>query len=132
MTESLFARDILTEAFDTHEAAVGERPRKLFICTTPRTAGHTFCHALRGRGWGVPTEYFHPDMALPLQRLWLASPPADWAVARGRADEYGQLLLTRRSPNRVFGAKIFPADVPYAQAAVGLDTQHSSIWSAMI
>jgi len=92
-------------------------PRVLLICTTPRTAGHAVCDAMRRRGWGVPTEYFLPDYARRLGERWLGLRSAgDHDFAEPAA--YGRELLAKRTAGGVFSAKLFPLDLAFCRSAV--------------
>ena len=69
---------LLSAAFD--QAGQGGKPVKILICTTPRTAGHSYCRVLRHFGLGLPTEYFQWQFALPLMRRWTGHDAIDVGI----------------------------------------------------
>jgi LPS sulfotransferase NodH len=87
--------------------------RTLLIATTPRTGGHFLCSRLAADGLGMPTEYFGPQLALPLLGRWTGEHFETLAEATPQASVYSQKLLSLRSPNTVFSAKLFFGDLRF-------------------
>jgi LPS sulfotransferase NodH len=114
-----YFHDLVSATFDA-DGATGPPTRLLLICTTPRTAGHAVCEAMRRRGWGVPTEYFSPDFTLALQNRWLG-PTSGFEQATARAGEFGDALRARRSVNGIFAAKVFAHDLGFAHRALTIE-----------
>ncbi|QKD03939.1 Stf0 family sulfotransferase [Mesorhizobium loti] len=102
-----------------------ENPAKILICTTPRTAGHSYCQVLQQFGLGIPTEYFQWQYALPLMRRWSGDHAMDLETLNEQAPAYGRHLLNNRSENGIFGAKIFFENLPFARSAIGDDDGNS-------
>ncbi|AZO54956.1 MULTISPECIES: Stf0 family sulfotransferase [unclassified Mesorhizobium] len=102
-----------------------ENPAKILICTTPRTAGHSYCQALQQFGLGIPTEYFQWQYALPLMRRWSADDTMDLEELNQQAPEYGRRLLAKRTENGVFAAKLFFENLPFARNSIGDDDGNS-------
>jgi LPS sulfotransferase NodH len=96
-------------------------PRKIIVCTTPRTAGHSICQILRHVGLGMPTEYFQWQYALPLMRRWSADDKMDLDKLQRQAPVYGQYLLQKRSVDRVFSTKIFHENFEFMRRSIGED-----------
>jgi LPS sulfotransferase NodH len=109
---------MVSDAYDRPTEAPPAEIRRVMLCTMPRTAGHTVCDAMRRAGWGIPTEYFMANFALPFQRRWFDAAPAD---PQALAGPYGEKLLALRTANRIFSAKVFHGDLDFAHAAVGRD-----------
>lgn len=102
-----------------------ENPAKILICTTPRTAGHSYCQTLQQFGLGIPTEYFQWQYALPLTIRWSADNTIDLEKLNERAMAYGRQLLAKRTENGVFAAKIFFENLPFARNSIGNDDGNS-------
>ncbi len=96
-------------------------PAKILICTTPRTAGHSYCQVLRQFGLGMPTEYFQWQYALPLMRRWSGDETMDLDGLGLQAAVYGRHLLEKRSVNGVFSAKIFYDNLQFMRHSIGDD-----------
>lgn len=111
--------NVLTDQLDAHDETVDRR--KIVICTTPRTGGHSCCQQLRAFGLGVPTEYFQIQYATPLMRRWSNSPDLERDELPHRAGEYGAQLLNKRSRNGIFATKIFYENLPFMREALGAD-----------
>ena len=116
--EDLFDR-IISSAND-QEAALAN-PRKLIICTTPRTAGHSVCRILHHNGLGIPTEYFQWQYALPLMKRWSADDKMDLDKLQLQAPVYGRHLLRNRSVDGIFSAKIFHENFDFMRRSIGGD-----------
>lgn len=114
--EEAYAK-LVSADFDRDETA--GNPARILICTTPRTAGHTYCQVMRHLGLGLPTEYFQWQYALPLMRRWSCDDSIDIAALDRAAASYGRHLLARRSVNGVFAAKLFLGNLDFANRAVG-------------
>jgi LPS sulfotransferase NodH len=112
-----------TAGYDRQQSA-GE-PAKILICTTPRTAGHSYCQVLQQLGVGVPTEYFQWQYALPLMRRWSADDGLDLDQLYRQAPAYGRYLLEKRGANGTFAAKLFYENLPFARNALGDDDDNS-------
>ena len=100
-------------------------PRKVFLCSTPRSGSYLLCRAMINAGVGVPHEYFNPIVMRQIApRFGLAASlePLRW-WPRGRLDRLGFRkaeraaesdflaryigeLAPRRCQNGVFAAKI--------------------------
>ncbi len=115
--------NILSAAFD-RDGPIGN-PARVLICTTPRTAGHTYCRVLQQLGLGVPTEYFQWQYALPLMRRWLSNETIDRERLDRQAADYGHHLLAKRSVSDVFAAKLFHQNLDFANRSIGADTANS-------
>jgi LPS sulfotransferase NodH len=101
-------------------------PKKIFICSTPRTGSYLLCRHMINAGLGVPHEYFNPivmrQMAprLGLERdisglTWWPRGRKDRLLLRRRGEpaaeiafleKYLAFLLARRCQGGVFAAKI--------------------------
>jgi len=114
---------VLSSALDRDGPA--ENPAKILVCTTPRTAGHTYCQVLQQVGLGIPTEYFQWQYALPLMQRW----SSDRTISRERLDreaaDYGRHLLAKRSVGGVFAAKLFHQNLDFANRSIGPDDANS-------
>ncbi|WP_027056981.1 Stf0 family sulfotransferase [Mesorhizobium loti] len=102
-----------------------ENPAKILICTTPRTAGHSYCQVLQQFGLGIPTEYFQWLYALPLMRRWSADNTMDLETLNEQGPAYGRHLMEKRTENGVFSAKIFYENLPFARSSIGVDDDYS-------
>jgi LPS sulfotransferase NodH len=100
-------------------------PAKILICTTPRTAGHSYCQVLRQFGLGIPTEYFQWQYALPLMRRWSGDGVMDLDGLYRHAAAYGRHLLEKRSVDGIFSAKIFHNNLSFACHSIGDDGPRS-------
>ena len=112
-----FYQELLAERFDTFTAS--EPAVRILVCTTPRTAGHTFCEAMRQQGWGVPTEYFTASFALSLYRRWISAGCTTTQEVDSNIRKYGEVLLAKRSANGIFSVKLFPSELKPAWDAIG-------------
>ncbi len=86
-----------------------DRPKLLFVCTTPRSASHRLNRALFDLGLGVPAEYFNPSAQQLLVRWGLGSDleaPDDLAT-------YWRELLRRRTRNGVFSMSLFGSQLRF-------------------
>lgn len=119
-TELQISSELLDQPHFTGE------PRKIFICSTPRSGSYFLCRQMINAGLGVPHEYFNPIvMAQMAPRLGLESDirgltwwPRGWKdrllLRRRRAPaaelaflrKYVRFLLTRRCQGGVFAAKV--------------------------
>jgi hypothetical protein len=118
----------ISEYVDPKHDVPGPLPqlaRRLFVCTTPRTGGHFLCSHLREAGFGLPTEYFGPQIALPLISRWLSAEHPNMRSAAHVMPEYAGHLLRLRSRSGMFAAKIFANDWPAVRAGLGEDLQHA-------
>ncbi len=118
---------ISSELLDQPETAAA--PKKLIICSTPRSGSYLLSRYMINAGLGVPHEYFNPvvirQMA-PRLGLGEAAAKLNWWT-RGRRDRLGlrrkeraaeaaflkaylQFLFTRRCQAGVFAAKIHYRD----------------------
>jgi trehalose 2-sulfotransferase len=115
---------ISSELLDQPEFA--GQPKKIFICSTPRSGSYFLCRQMIHAGLGVPHEYFNPFvMRQMVPRLGLESDlrgltwlPYGWKDRlllrrrRGRQAElaflnkYLKFLLARRCQGGVFAAKV--------------------------
>ncbi|WP_143749661.1 hypothetical protein [Mesorhizobium sp. WSM3879] len=120
--EEAYSR-LLSTAFDRHGSS--SNPARVLICTTPRTAGHTYCMVMRHLGLGLPTEYFQWQFAVPLMRRWTDDDTIDVLALDRLAASYGRQLLDKRSVNGVFAAKLFVGNLNFARRAVGDDDANS-------
>jgi LPS sulfotransferase NodH len=118
-TELEISSDVLDQP-----ACAGE-PKKLFICSTPRSGSYLLCRHMINAGLGVPHEYFNPVVIQQMApRLGLADQVQTlrW-LPRGRRDRfmlrraerdaekaflprYISALRQRRCQGGVFAAKI--------------------------
>ncbi len=107
------------------QPAFAGEPRKLFICSTPRSGSYLLCRHMINAGLGVPHEYFNPvimrQMA-PRFGLGNAADGLKWrrpnprdrlpfgkaarAAEMGFAGRYIDALVPRRCQSGVFAAKI--------------------------
>ncbi|TGQ64624.1 MAG: hypothetical protein E5V49_11630 [Mesorhizobium sp.] len=120
--DDLYSR-FVSANYDRESAT--ENPAKILICTTPRTAGHSYCQILRQFGLGLPTEYFQWQYALPLMRRWSGDHTMGVEKLNDLAPAYGRYLLRQRSDNGVFSAKLFYENLPFARSAIGEDDGNS-------
>jgi LPS sulfotransferase NodH len=116
-------RQMTSELLD-RPAFVGE-PRKLFICSTPRSGSYLLCRYMINAGLGVPHEYFNPIIMRQIApRLglgntadglkWRRPTPMDRlpfgkAARVAETDFLGRYvgpLIPRRCQGGVFAAKI--------------------------
>jgi len=100
-------------------------PKKLFICSTPRSGSYLLCRLMINAGLGVPHEYFNPLVMRDIaQRLGLAAAvkglkwrrrmPTDYLPFRRSArkaeeaflENYLAAVVPRRCEHGVFAAKI--------------------------
>jgi LPS sulfotransferase NodH len=100
-------------------------PKKVFICSTPRTGSYLLCRFMINAGLGVPHEYFNPIVIRQIaprlgfgesvDRLqWLPPGRKDLLFLRGREraaereflERYLDVLIRRRTQGGVFAAKI--------------------------
>jgi LPS sulfotransferase NodH len=100
--------------------------KTLLICTTPRTGGHNLCRLLNQRGLGVPTEYFGPQVALPLIARWCGQNYSDLTAAKPQLGDYGRHLLEKRSIGGLFSAKLFFSDMKVAKATLGIHINNAT------
>jgi len=102
------------------------QPKKILICSTPRSGSYLLCRQMINAGLGVPHEYFNPIVMCQMApRLGLESDirgltwwPPGWKDRlllrhrRGPAAElaflrkYLSFLLTRRCQGGIFAAKV--------------------------
>jgi len=101
------------------------KPKKLFICSTPRSGSYFLCRFMINAGVGVPHEYFNPIVIRQIApRLGLAESVnglewrpygrkdrlmlrrAERAAESGFLREYLQTLIPTRCQGGVFAAKI--------------------------
>ncbi len=100
-------------------------PKKLFICSTPRSGSYMLCRYLIAAGIGIPHEYFNPIIMremMPRLGLGNAANGMKWRP-RGRRDRlpfvnadrraeeallarYVEVLVPRRCLGGVFAAKV--------------------------
>lgn len=118
-------QEVSSELLDQPEFR-GE-PRKIYICSTPRSGSYMLCRYMINAGLGVPHEYFNPinmrQIALrfglggEVQALrWRRRSPWDnlpfSSAARARTAEvaflrkYAAALVLRRCQHGVFAAKV--------------------------
>jgi LPS sulfotransferase NodH len=103
-----------------------DTPKKILICSTPRSGSYLLCRQMINAGLGIPHEYFNPVIMRQMApRLGLESdirgltwwPPTwkdrlSWRRRRGPAAEqaflrkYLRFLLTRRCQGGIFAAKV--------------------------
>ena len=107
-THRLDLDDFVSASFDVSPLAADSAKKLIIICTTPRTAGNTLCRHMTMNGWGIPTEYFLPDIAIPLFSRWSGRQVRAMQDVLLRKEEYGNHLLAKRSTNGVFSLKLFP------------------------
>ncbi|AZO70108.1 MAG: hypothetical protein E5V92_05960 [Mesorhizobium sp.] len=120
--EAAYSR-LLSAAFDGPGSS--RDPARVLICTTPRTAGHTYCMVMRHFGLGQPTEYFQWQFAVPLLRRWTGEDTIDHLALDRLAASYGRHLLEKRSVNGVFAAKLFLGNLDFAHRSIGRDSANS-------
>ncbi len=94
--------------FDAETIAEISVGKLIVICTVPRTAGNTLCRHMTANNWGVPTEYYLPDIALPLLNRWSAKPAHSMQDIMSRATEYTGHLVNKRTVGGIFSVKLFP------------------------
>jgi LPS sulfotransferase NodH len=100
-------------------------PRKVFICSTPRSGSYLLCRYMINAGLGVPHEYFNPYVIGQIaprlgfgdridtlrwrprgRRERLLPRHAERAAERDFLTEYSRILTTRRCQGGVFAAKV--------------------------
>jgi LPS sulfotransferase NodH len=115
--------EISSELLDQPEFR--ETPKKIFICSTPRSGSYLLCRFMINAGLGVPHEYFNPIVIRQIaprlgleDRLsglrWLPRGRKDllFLRARERAAEkaflrrYLPIIISRRCSHGVFAAKL--------------------------
>ena len=124
-SETSFRRLISAELDNVRDAS-SPPVRRLIICTSPRTAGHAMNEAFMCADWGVPMEYFNPNMMIPLQQRWLDTKVNDPEMAMKNAKPYGEALLKYRVRNNIFSAKIFPDQLKSMLQAFGTKDRSGS------
>ena len=116
-------QQVTSELLD--QPAFSGKPRKLFICSTPRSGSYMLCRYMINAGLGVPHEYFNPiNMRTITPRLGLgaAIQGLQWrrrtlrdrlpivtparAVEMRFVEQYIAALVPRRCQLGVFAAKI--------------------------
>lgn len=116
-------RQVNSELLDQPEFT-GE-PKKIFICSTPRSGSYMLCRYMINAGLGVPHEYFNPiNMRQIAPRFGLSVAGLRWRrrtpwdqvpfsrAARARKAEvdflatYVDVLIRRRCQGGIFAAKI--------------------------
>lgn len=108
------------------------RPRKVLICSTPRSGSYLLCRHMINAGLGIPHEYFNPIVMRQMTpRLglesdigaikWWPRTLKDRLLLRPRSDpaaklaflrKYVDFLLTRRCQGGIFAAKVHFRDYP--------------------
>jgi len=107
------------------QPAFSGEPKKIFICSTPRTGSYLLCRYMINAGLGVPHEYFNPFVINQIAprlgfddafRALQWSPPgrkdrlglrrAERAAEQAFLARYLQALASRRCQGGVFAAKI--------------------------
>ena len=103
-----------------------DQPKKILICSTPRSGSYLLCRQMINAGLGIPHEYFNPIVMRQMApRLGLESDirgltwwPRGWKdrllLRRRRGPEaeqaflrkYLRFLLTRRCQRGIFAAKV--------------------------
>ncbi len=120
------------------QPAFSGQPRKIFICSTPRSGSYLLCRFMINAGLGVPHEYFNPfvirQMAprLGLEESirglrWLPRGRRDRLMLRRREraaeldflKKYLAILIPRRCQGGVFAAKIHFRDFRVLDNPVG-------------
>lgn len=98
---------------------------RYLICSTPRSGSYQLCRLLTLAGLGLPNEYFHLLFLKQLSARLGLDADTDREPA---LDAYLELILSRRSHNGVFGAKLQYAHLQRylsgAQALSLLDGAH--------
>lgn len=100
--------DFISSDFDAKTLAEKTVRKLIVICTVPRTAGHTLCRHMTANNWGIPTEYYLPDIAIPLFNRWSANPVHSMQDVLSRQAEYTGHLVNRRTVDGIFSVKLFP------------------------
>jgi LPS sulfotransferase NodH len=100
--------DLSSCKFDFESFTPANRIAKLLICTTPRTAGHALSYLMYKNGWGVPAEYFHPNLAKNLHLRWSGEDCEHSNIFKQHLNDYRSSLIHYRVRNNIFSAKIFP------------------------
>ena len=115
---------ISSELLDQPEFA--DQPKKILICSTPRSGSYLLCRQMINAGLGIPHEYFNPIVMRQMApRLGLESDihgltwwPRGWKdrlLLRRRRQpaaelaflrKYVSFLLTRRCQGGIFAAKV--------------------------
>ena len=104
-------------------------PRKVFLCSTPRSGSYLLCRAMINAGLGVPHEYFNPIVIRQIAprfgfeaevgklRWWprgrldrLSLRRAERASETAFLERYVPALVSRRCQGGVFAAKIHYRD----------------------
>lgn len=88
-------------------------PRKVFICSTPRSGSYLLCRFMINAGLGVPHEYFNPHVIRQMaDRLGFAESITGlkWSPM-GRKDHLG-LRRSERAAERDFLKKYIPILIP--------------------
>jgi LPS sulfotransferase NodH len=107
------------------QPAFSEEPKKIFICSTPRSGSYLLCRFMINAGLGVPHEYFNPIVIRQMApRLgfeesisglkWFPRGRKDRLMLRWREraaevdflKKYVPVLIPRRCQGGVFAAKI--------------------------
>ena len=79
--------------------ACGTPPRRVVICSTPRSGSYLLCRQMINAGLGLPTEYFRERTIRTLHARWDVNAEGD--------DAYIDALEAHRTtPNGVFGTKL--------------------------
>lgn len=112
--------DAIRGEFDAESLEYQPTTKYIFICTTPRTAGHYMCENMTRIGWGMPVEYFNPTFALPFYRQWINNKCTNYFTLEINAKRFGEVLITRNSRNGIFSSKIFPQDLNLVQKTIKL------------
>jgi LPS sulfotransferase NodH len=69
MTVRLSEAEIVSAAFD-RPASGAPSPRRVLLCSAPRTASWSMCRIMIAAGFGTPAEYFNPQHLPVLARRW--------------------------------------------------------------
>jgi LPS sulfotransferase NodH len=127
---------ISSELLDQPEFA--DQPKKILICSTPRSGSYLLCRQMINAGLGVPHEYFNPIVMRQMApRLGLESDirGLTWRhgwknrllLRRGRGPvaeaaflrKYLSFLLTRRCQGGIFAAKVHFRDYRTLDNSIG-------------
>lgn len=98
-----------------------KNPRKLILCTTPRTSGHFLAKHMYLAGWGVPMEYFWPETAVNLYQRWQNKNCANFGEVMRYASNYGNKLHQYRVNNEIFSVKVFPYNFYHLSQCIDLE-----------
>lgn len=102
-----------------------DKPRRIFVCSTPRSGSYMLCRYMINAGLGVPHEYFNPIIMQQISRRlglgataeklkWRRPTPRD-RLPFGKAaraaemdflEKYTHALIPRRCKNGFFAAKV--------------------------